>query len=115
MHELSIAMSIVDAAAEEAARLGARQISAVHLRLGALCGVVKEALLFSYGLACDGTALAGSQLLVEEVPVLAFCEECGEPREIESIQLFTCTVCGNFTSHVVQGKELLVTALEIGQ
>jgi hydrogenase nickel incorporation protein HypA/HybF len=115
MHELSIAMSIVDAAAEEAARLGARRISAVHLRLGPLSGVVKEALLFSYGLVCDGTPLAGSRLLVEDVPVLAYCEQCREPREIQSLQRFTCSVCGTLTAQVLQGKELLVTALEIEQ
>ena len=38
MHELSIAMGIVDAAMEESQRRGV-QVSAVHLRLGALSGV----------------------------------------------------------------------------
>jgi len=115
MHELSIAMSIVDAAAEEATRLGAKQINAVHLKLGPLSGVVKEALLFSYGLACDGTTLQGSRLLIEDVPVVAYCERCQQPQQIDSIQRFTCSVCGQLTSEVVQGKELLVTALEIEQ
>ncbi|MCU1221680.1 MAG: hypA, partial [Candidatus Angelobacter sp.] len=44
MHELSIAMSIVEMAEEEAERRGVR-ISAVHLTLGLLSGVVKDALL----------------------------------------------------------------------
>jgi len=47
MHELSIAMSIVEMAQEEAAQRGC-QIDAVHLKLGALSGVVKDALLSSY-------------------------------------------------------------------
>lgn len=115
MHELSIALSIIDAASEEAARVGARQVNAVHLKLGALCGVVKEALLFSYELACDGTPLQGSRLLIEEVPVFAYCDQCRRPREIHSIQRFTCSICGTLTSDVVQGKELLVTALEVEQ
>ena len=46
MHELSIALGLVEAAQEEAERLHAR-VSAVHLRLGALSGVVPEALLSS--------------------------------------------------------------------
>ena len=53
MHELSIAMSIVDLAQEEADRRGGVQIKAVHLRLGLLSGVVKDALLSSYEMACD--------------------------------------------------------------
>ena len=44
MHELSIAMSIVEMAEEEAASQGASQVTAVHLRLGKLSGIVKEAL-----------------------------------------------------------------------
>ena len=43
MHELSIAMSIVEMAEEEAEQRGA-QVNAVHLKLGALAGVVKGAL-----------------------------------------------------------------------
>jgi Zn finger protein HypA/HybF involved in hydrogenase expression len=31
-----------------------------------LSGVAKEALLFSYGLACEGTAAEGSSLVIEE-------------------------------------------------
>ena len=56
MHELSIAMGIVDAAMEESQRRGV-QVSAVHLRLGALSGVVKAALMFSYEIACQDTPL----------------------------------------------------------
>ena len=45
MHELSIAMDIVDAAADEARRRRVK-VNAVHLRLGVLSGVVRDALLF---------------------------------------------------------------------
>ena len=44
-HERSIAMSIVETAREEAERRGA-QATAVHLRAGALSGVVEDALFF---------------------------------------------------------------------
>lgn len=60
MHELSIAMSIVETAREEAERRGA-QVTAVHLRRGALSGVVKEALFFSCEMACKDTPPAGSR------------------------------------------------------
>jgi hydrogenase nickel incorporation protein HypA/HybF len=66
MHELSIALSIVDMAAEEAEHRGATQVDAVHLRLGRMSGVVAKALLASYDLACESTMLAGSRLLIEE-------------------------------------------------
>ncbi len=112
MHELSIAMSIVEMAQEEAERRGVR-INAVHLTLGLLSGVVKDALLSSYAIACDGTPLAGSRLLVKEVPVEVFCPACQAPRRITSTQWLCCPECGTPTGEVLRGKEMEVTALEI--
>ena len=112
MHELSIAMSIVELAEEEAEKRGA-QITAIHLRLGALSGVVKEALLASYEMACDDSPLKGSRLVIEDVPVIVFCPSCQMQRPISSIQLFCCAECGTPTSAILQGKEIEVVALEI--
>ncbi len=112
MHELSIAMSIVELAEEEAGRRGV-QVNAVHLRLGALSGVVKEALLSCYVMACENTPLQGSRLVIEEIPVVIFCSTCQAQRPLSSVQLFCCPKCGNPASEVEQGKELEVIALEI--
>jgi len=114
MHELSIALGIVEAAQEEADRLHAR-VSAVHLRVGALSGVVPEALLASYEMACADTPLAGSRLVIEKVPVIVYCPTCETPRELDSIQLFCCSECGTPTGDVRQGKELDLVALEVEQ
>jgi hydrogenase nickel incorporation protein HypA/HybF len=112
VHELSIAMSVVDMAEEEARQRNAKVV-AVHLRLGLLSGVVKDALLSCYGMASAGTALEGSELRVEEVPVEIFCAACNAPRALSSMQWFACPVCGTPSAAVVSGKELEVSALEI--
>jgi len=112
MHELSIAMGIVEAAMDEARQRNVH-VSAVHLRLGALSGVVKDALLFSWEVACQDTSLQGSQLLIDEVPVAVFCPQCKERRVLESVQSFTCPECGSLAGDVLQGKELEVFALEV--
>jgi hydrogenase nickel incorporation protein HypA/HybF len=112
MHELSIAMSIVELAEEEIEQRGGR-ISAVHLKLGALSGVVKEALLSSYEMACADTCLEGSRLIFEDVPVIVFCPHCQAQRSLSSVQWFCCSECGTPTAEVVQGKELEVVALEM--
>jgi hydrogenase nickel incorporation protein HypA/HybF len=113
MHELSIALSMVEMAADEAARRGGAQIHAVHLKLGPLAGVVKDALLFSFDLACEGTTLEGSRLIIEEVPVIVYCSTCDAKSELSSIQRFCCSACGSPTPEVLQGRELEVVALEI--
>ena len=113
MHELSIAMSIVEMAQEETEQRGDVRIEAVHLKLGALSGVAKEALLSSYEMACEDTPLQGSRLVVEDVPVAVFCPSCRARRPVSSIQLFCCAECGTPTPEIVQGKEIEVVALEI--
>ncbi len=112
MHELSIALGIVDVAAEEAARHGGRVV-AVHLRLGPLSGVVKEALLSAFELAREGSELAESALIVEEVAVTVFCPACAAERPVESFPELCCPTCGAPTPQVVRGRELEVVALEI--
>jgi len=115
MHELSIAISIVEGAEEEASRHSDARVEVVHLRLGPLSGVVKEALLFSYELACEGTPLEGSSLEIEEVSVAIFCRKCRMEREIESIQELRCPVCLTPSAEVVKGRELMIVGLELQQ
>ncbi|MEO8026583.1 MAG: hydrogenase maturation nickel metallochaperone HypA [Bryobacteraceae bacterium] len=113
MHELSIALSIVDVAEEEMRKNGGTQVTAVHLKLGVLSGVVREALLSAYGLATEGTALAGSSLVIEDLPVIAHCAKCDAPRAINSIDWFICPECQSPISDVLQGREMQVVAMEI--
>jgi hydrogenase nickel incorporation protein HypA/HybF len=112
MHELSIALSIVDMAAEEAGRQGGRVV-AVHLKLGPLSGVVKQALLSAYELAREGSLLPDSELVIEEVPVVVYCDNCAAERGLPSMQELRCPVCDAPTPQVVRGRELEVVALEI--
>lgn len=76
MHELSVALSLVDIATEEGIRLGGR-VCAVHVKVGQLAGVAKEALAFSYDIACQDTPIAGSRLVIEEA----------DGRELELVAL----------------------------
>ena len=113
MHELSIALSIVEMAEEEARRQGATEVKAVHLKLGLLSGVVQEALRFSYGVSCDGTMLEGSRLVIEEEPVVIYCHCCEAERCLDSLQSFVCPDCGTLAPKVVRGNELELVAMEI--
>jgi len=115
MHELSIAMSIVEMVEEESARRGGLQVAAVHLRIGQLAGVVKEALVSSYEMACADTPLEGSQLVVEEVPVVMYCPSCDARQPVLASEWFNCPECGASVTEIVQGKELEVVSLEVDE
>ncbi|MBV8630404.1 MAG: hydrogenase maturation nickel metallochaperone HypA [Silvibacterium sp.] len=112
MHELSIAMSIVDLALDEA-RERRVTIDAVYLDLGPLSGVVADALRFSWEIACQDTALQGSRLLIREIPVEIHCSTCNANRTLDSVQWLCCPVCGTPALEVIHGKELAIIALEV--
>jgi hydrogenase nickel incorporation protein HypA/HybF len=113
MHELSIALSIIDGALEELSRQHAAHVSAVYLRLGRLSGVDKDALLFSYSAACQDTPLAGSQLIIEDVDVKVLCLSCACESRIKSFPVLTCADCGAVAERVTSGYQLEMTAMEI--
>ncbi len=112
MHELSIALSILDLAAERARSLEGR-VSAIHLRLGPLSGVVREALISAYSLAREGTPLEETELVIESVPLLVFCSVCELEVNPPSIAELVCPACGGPTPEIRGGRELEVVALEI--
>jgi hydrogenase nickel incorporation protein HypA/HybF len=113
MHELSISMCILDVVEEEAARQGDARVSAVHLKLGPLSGVVKEALLASFDMARRGTSLEGCELIIEEMPIIIDCATCGAQQRAVSIQHLCCATCGTPAEKITGGRELEVCALEL--
>lgn len=115
MHELSIAMSILDVVEEECARRGEGRVAAIRLKLGPLSGVVKESLLSAFDLAREETDLKDCELLIEEIPIVVFCPSCDTQRSVVSIQNICCAVCGTPTPQIVTGRELEVSAMELCQ
>ncbi len=113
MHELSIALSILDIAGEEAERRGNVQVEAIHLKLGQLSGVVKEALLSAYQLACEQSAFEDCRLIIEDVPVVIYCSKCKAERPVRSVQWFCCSECDTPALEVISGRELQISALEL--
>ena len=112
MHELSIAMALVEMATEEAEKRGVR-VRAAHVRLGTLSGVVKEALMSAYEMASEGTLLEGAALMIDEGPAVIHCAVCQQDRAAQQHEWFTCEVCGTAAAELVCGRELELAALEL--
>lgn len=113
MHELSVALSLLEAVQETAARDGIDKVLAVHLRVGALSGIAPEALKFSWELATAGTVAAHSALRIEDVPLAVFCEHCAAERAPRSNGGLVCPACGSTCPTIVRGRELQLVAMEV--
>lgn len=112
MHELSIAVNLVEIADQAASNAGLTHVTTVHLRLGQLSGVVADALLFGYDVSTQGTRLEGSRLEIQEVPVSIFCSQCQADYPLPDIQLFRCPACGDSAVIVTAGKQLELVSIE---
>lgn len=112
MHELSIALSMIDEITEQMERQNGGRVDIVHLRIGVLSGIDGEALRFAYEMAAEGTDLEGSQLRIESVPLLVHCPQCGEDHRPELHEVL-CPRCITPAQEILEGRELEVRALEI--
>jgi hydrogenase nickel incorporation protein HypA/HybF len=113
MHELSIAISMIDQIVEESESRGGLAVEIVHMRLGIFAGVDKASLLFAYELACEGTPLQGSRLVIETVPLVVFCPICRQQKAPPSVYEICCPECLSPTPEIVSGRELEVASLEV--
>ena len=113
MHELSIAYSLIETAEAAAQEANAQRVTSVHLRLGAMSGVVEDALRFGFDVAAQDTLLAEARLDVEHLPVIIYCPQCDADVELPSIQRFRCPVCDTPAERIIQGRELELTSIEI--
>lgn len=113
MHELSICegiMEVADAALKSHAVREPR-VTRLNLRIGRLTAVVPDSLRFYFDLLTPGTPLEGARLEIEEVPIRAYCADCGASFEIDTL-CFLCPACAGGVVEIVSGRELQVVSLE---
>ena len=109
MHELSIAQGIIEVCEQHAK---GRRVKSVIVQIGALSGVVPEALEFCFEAAVSGSLLEGSSLEIERIKATAWCDSCDSMSEVSG---FTeaCPNCGGFPLEIRTGEEMRVKELEV--
>ena len=70
----------------------AKRVLVIRLRIGAISGVVPDALEFAFQSLVPGTLAEGAQLVIEEVPVRFWCPTCKSQFQSEDI-LAECPEC----------------------
>jgi hydrogenase nickel incorporation protein HypA/HybF len=96
----------------EAEKAGARRVHAIRLRIGALSGVVPDALEFAFEALKLGTPAEGAELDIEHVPARFWCGRCA--TEFEGGELLTeCPACKTPSRELRSGREMEVASLEI--
>jgi hydrogenase nickel incorporation protein HypA/HybF len=110
MHEFSIAVSIVDLAADYAEREKANHIREIEIEVGDLSGVVIDALEFCMEAAVKDSILAEARIRILPVAGKGRCRNC--QHEFDLNDLYSgCPECGTPSPEIIAGSELRVKSL----
>lgn len=108
MHELGIVFSIREAVEDAARGAQVERVASVTLEVGEVAGVVEYYLKDCWRWAVkDLPLMAGSELVVETVPAVTYCEACEATYPtVEHGRI--CPHCGSDRTYLIQGRELVV-------
>jgi len=112
LHELGITQSIVDIAERTARENGGARVTSVTVEIGALSGVIPDAVEFCFEACSKQTMLDGARLIIEAIPGLGRCPECGLEQAMDQ-HSFACEGCGALGLERLQGEELRIKELEV--
>ena len=112
MHELSLVASVFEVLDDEARRHGARRVTRVVLRIGAMSGVVPDLLESAFEVYRKGTIAETARLEIEIVPVKLRGPDCGGEAVREDTD-FSCAGCGSRRVEIVEGRDLVVGTIEL--
>ncbi len=105
-------MQIVDSVVNTLEDQRGARVAAVSIRVGAMSGVIPEALGFAWDVATQGSPLAGAALRIDHIPAAVHCPSCEREIEIAGYKM-RCPVCDTPTPRIVRGRELDILSLEL--
>jgi hydrogenase nickel incorporation protein HypA/HybF len=112
MHELSIALSVLDIVRTAAAASRLASVTVVRLRIGCASGVQPDSLRFAFDCSKAGTPAEHATLEIEAVPVGGRCDGCGREFTTPEPYVLACPLCGGTAFRLTAGDELHVLDLE---
>jgi hydrogenase nickel incorporation protein HypA/HybF len=112
MHEMSIAMNIVDLVSTTAQAEQAVSIQSIELEIGTMSGIMLEALEFCFEAAAKGTLAEGALLDILSIQAKGTCPVCNHISEVSG-PADQCPNCGEFLLEITEGKDIKLRAIII--
>lgn len=115
MHELSIAMALVEQIEAIAQKEQIVSVEVVELVLGVYSGVDPKALEFVFPMAVEQTCAAGARLKLEQRGVQVRCESCGHEFSVADYIPSSCELCGGGDLSTSGGQEIILQRISGNQ
>lgn len=116
MHETDMTKALIftvrDWLAEQP---GHPKVEKVHLTVGEFTCVEPAGLQFAFNAQTQGTFLDGVELVIDEVPLVAYCHACVQEYKPEIGLQYACPTCAAPMEDIRSGRELKIGHVEFSK
>lgn len=112
MHELGLALRIVDIATEHAQRNKAGRVTELELIVGAFSGVMFESIRACLEIAKKDTLLDDAKIVIEQISGRGQCQNCSADFEMSGLE-DKCPECDGANPSIVGGKEFQLRSIRV--
>lgn len=113
MHEVSIALNLIEISTDQCIRNGYGRIESINLKIGRASGIMSDALTFAFE-AIKGDSIAAAAVLnIEEIPLTGHCDACNHVFTSEEEYVLCCPACGGTSFKITAGRELDIIDMEV--
>jgi len=92
----------------------AKKVLKIRLSIGRLSGIVIDSLEFAFNtIKRDYPLLADAELIINEIPGVLECKDCGRRFETEYPPLWTCRGCNSMNLRIRSGNEQHIENVEL--
>ena len=112
MHELAVCQALIEQIEQIVQRHEASEAVRIELRIGPLSGVEPHLVEQAFPIASAGTVAADAELVIDSLPVMVRCAECGSTTSVLPNRL-VCASCGDWHTTLVSGDELELYRVEL--
>ena len=114
MHEFSIVMGMVSEVTRIAGENNALKVTSLNLRIGRKSGIVIDSMKFAFdAVKTEYPLLSSAELLIEEVPLVYECNDCGRTFDTDDIFFPPCPYCKSFNLKILSGEEVDIGKMEL--
>jgi hydrogenase nickel incorporation protein HypA/HybF len=114
VHEVSIALGMVDELTRIARENNATKITLVKLKIGKMSGIVSDSLIFAFdAIKLEHPIMTSAEIIINEVPLIYECNDCNTKFEAEDIYFPACTNCKSYNLSLISGEEQHIENVEV--
>ncbi len=114
MHEVSIALGLIEELLRIAGENNAKNVIKVKLKIGEMSGIVTDSLMFAFdAIKIEHPILSSATISIEEVPLVCECAQCRKTFKTDSLAFPSCPFCESYSLKLISGEEQNIENVEL--